>query len=577
MRPLKYLMKSLFATACCSLFLTAFASSEIQYELGVDAAGRSVRVTITVEPDGDVATFRIPAWCPGFYQIRRYEQAISDVKAVNQDGEVLTVTLADARSWSVPTGGNDRIIFSYRVAGSDPGLGFFGVSVQPTSAFVNGPAAFMYVDGRKEEACSLKMSPPKGWQIATAMDGKQGNYKSGGYDELIDHPIELGHFKKFEFLVRGVPFEAVFTSLDGRYPDLSGEVAELKALSEPALRLFGGAPFKKYLFIVHLAVGDFGGGLEHRASNVIATPNSDPISLGNLASHEYFHAWNVKQIRPKALGPFDYQNKVRTRNLWFAEGVTDYFAHLMTYESGVESETWLLNSLSYQIDELQSSRTRLQKSLDQVCWDTWEDSGFGFGDLSYYTKGLVVGLVFDAAIRDATDGKRSLDDVMRLLYERHRLPNPGYEEDGIRSAISEVAMKDLSSLYDLCVRSTKELPYGLLDRIGLKLTQPGEETIESSYYVRNGIIVDASSKLLKSGLQLGDEVLEIGGHRYSEPRFHDVCGVRHTLKVRRGGRLFKFDVAPHPESSQSYKLVRDPFADERAKRLLDGWLRKAKS
>ena len=237
--------------------------------------------------------------------------------------------------------------------------------------------------------------------------------------------------------------------------------------------MFRGAPFKHYTYIIHLAVGDFSGGLEHRASTVIAVPDSTNLRLAELATHENFHSWNVKQIRPKALGPFDYTKQVRTANLRFAEGVTDYYAYLMMYRSGERDSAWLLQEFGQQIADLQNGATRKSLTLEECSKQTWEHGGFGVDDLSYYTKGLVVGFIFDAAIRDATGGQRSLDDVLRLLYSRHRLPNPGYDEDALREAINEVAGTDLSSLYNRMVRSTDELPYEVLQKIGLKLSAPG--------------------------------------------------------------------------------------------------------
>lgn len=435
-----------------------------------------MRVTVSVDDPKEIESYRIPAWCPGFYFILDYQTKIHDVKATDTNGGELPVQpdKDNPRRWVVTDVDRVPYTFSYRVLGNDPGLGFFGTSVIAHTAFVNGPSAFMYVDGRLTEPTKLKINVPDGWKIATAADpdpkenGQPGFYKAGGYDEMVDHPIQMGLFETRKFEVAGIPFEAVFVSKDQRYLcDLDAETAQLKTIAAPAIKIFGGAQFKRYIFFLHLAVGNFNGGLEHRACNVIATYNSKHLDLDDLAAHEYFHAWNVKQIRPKILGPFDYTDKQRTGNLWFSEGVTDYYAQLTTYRSGLKDRDWLYRQLGNNVIELQHSRDRRKYSVSEASRIAWENGGFGAGDLSYYTKGLLAGWIFDSAIRDATNGQKSLDDVMRTMYQRYHLPNPGFEETGILATMNEIAGVDLTPLYMRVVNSTEELPYEEMRKIGL--------------------------------------------------------------------------------------------------------------
>lgn len=452
-----------------------FAAADVHYTLTAEPENKSVRVTIMVDDPKDSESYRIPAWCPGFYTLKNYETKISYFKAVDTNGAALPVQHPSSRQWVVSTSDKSPYKVSYRVLGDDPGLGFFGTSVLQKTAFVNGPSAFMYVDGRLVEPTHLKINVPQGWKTATAADADgEGGYKAGGYDELIDHPIQMGLFETRKFEVGGIPYEVVFVSKDQRYNcDLDFEAEQLRIVSAPALRLFGGAQFKRYVYFLHLSVGDFSGGLEHRASNVIATYNSNKLGLDDLAAHEYFHAWNVKQIRPKILGPFDYTDKQRTANLWFSEGVTDYYAQITTYRSGLQDKAWLYRQLGGNVSELQRSRDRLKYTLADCSRQTWEHSGFATGDLSYYTKGLLCGWILDAAIRDATDGEKSLDDVMRTMYQRYRLPKPGFEENGVLTTVNEVAGKDLTALYNRLINSTEELPYEELAKIGITVDRSG--------------------------------------------------------------------------------------------------------
>jgi predicted metalloprotease with PDZ domain len=429
-----------------------------------------VRVTITLSDPKAEESFAIPAWCPGFYFIQHYEDKISDFKAVDPSGNPLKVAhSSSSRQWTVADPNGDPMTVSYRVLGDDPGLGFFGTSVLSHTAFVNGPSAFMYAAGRLQEPTKLNVKVPPGWKIATPMDpASEGQYRASGYDELIDHPIQMGQFETRHFIQGGIPFEVVFVSRDQQYRcNLDEETERLKVLSLPALKLFGNAQFKRYTYFIHLAVGNFNGGLEHRASNVQAIQNGRPLNIDDLAAHEYFHAWNVKQIRPKLLGPFDYSKEQRTGNLWFAEGVTDYYAKITTYRSGLQDQTWLFRELGNQIAELQRGNTRKQYSVAEASRQCWEFGGFGVKDLSYYVKGLLIGWIFDAVIRDATDGDKSLDDVMKLMYKRHQLPAPGYEESGVLAAINEVSGSDFTALYNRMVNTTDELPYELLGKLAL--------------------------------------------------------------------------------------------------------------
>lgn len=456
------------------LALPAFAAADLHYWMRPDIPSKAIRVAVRIDDAKATEELRIPAWTPGFYFLLDYQKKITAVRATDVSGKELVVKRkeGDSRAWIVANPAEGPVTLSYTVVGDDGGLGFFGVSVKDHAVFVNGAAAFMYSVGRLQERTLLKIALPENWKIATGMSqGENGWYTAGGYDELIDHPLQLGVFESRRFTVAGVPFEAVFVapSPGGQAADLDSETENLRKLSVSAIKLFGSFPSKKYVFIIHLARGSFSGGLEHRASTVMSISNTKPLGIELLASHEYFHTWNVKQIRPKPLGPFDYAQPARTRNLWFAEGVTDYYANIMAYRSGLIDQDRLLRSLGDEIDGLQSSKVRKEKTLEDASWYAWENGGFGIGDLSYYTKGLVAGLLLDAAIRSSTQGEKSLDDVMRLLYSRHALPKPGYEEDEILTAINEVAGADLSRLYTRIVRSTDEAPYDVLGGLGLEI------------------------------------------------------------------------------------------------------------
>ena len=324
----------------------------------------------------------------------------------------------------------------------------------------------------------------------------------------------LGRFVRRTFKVEGIPFEALWVGDPAPNCDVDAETDRLRRGSIPAIKMMKKVGFKHYTYIIHLEVGDFAGGLEHRASTCIATGNAQTIHLDELATHEYFHSWNVKQIRPKILGPFDYSKPQRTVNLWFSEGVTDYYAKMHAYQAGLTSESQLLEGLKNEIRQLERSETRKKMTLEAVSYNTWEDSGFGsVGDLSFYTMGLVAGFIMDATIRHETGGKKSLDDVMRIAYDRYALPQAGFEEGALRDLVVEVGGEKLGPIYDTLMRSAgKELPYSELEHLGLRLTIPGKEYVDAPFVVNDkGTITKVVGT--DTGLLDGDDVVavELGG------------------------------------------------------------------
>lgn len=445
--------------------------ADLHYNAKPDVERGTVDVSLNLDAPQDAIVFKLPAWDPGYYLILHNESRIGNFQASDPSGNPLEVRHNELRSWTVINPAKTHLTIRYTVLGDDPALGFFAVHMDDQTGYINGPAAFMYIDGRKEERDTLSVQLPKEWDIATAMhEQPDGSYDAPNYDEFVDHPIQMGHFTRTTFDVEGIPFEAVFVCPGGMQCDPKVESAHLQAVSAPAIKMFHGAPFKHYLYILHLAIGNFAGGLEHRACNVQAIANTPDLNIDQLAAHEYFHAWNVKQIRPKVLGPFDYSQEVLTANLWFAEGVTDYYSYMTAYRSGLHGEDWLLMNLGDQIDDLQHSKVRQRVTLADCSRRAWENGGMGVGDLSYYNKGLVAGLLLDSWIRSKTHGQKSLDDVMRLMYAKYKLPQPGYEEDGILQAINQVSGHDCKDLYSRIVDTTEEMPYSLLAGLGLQFS-----------------------------------------------------------------------------------------------------------
>jgi len=545
-------------------FLAALSQAQVEYRVAVEPTARAVRVGVTFPNAKEKETFRIPAWCPGFYFILNYQNSMYDVRALDPDGRALKMTyLREKRSWEVQNPKKTPISFQYRIRGTDGGLGFFGVHVREYSAFLNGPAAFVHVLGREQEQHKLTFNLPGGWDIATGMDSSEGAYSAKDYDEFIDHPIQLGRFIRKTFQVDGTPFEVIWVSGERIRCLIDEETERFRKLSIPAKKLFGEYPFKRYVYIVHLEVGDFGGGLEHRASTVLATPNSQVLGMDDLIAHEFFHTWNVKQIRPDVLGPFDYTQPVRTGSLWFAEGVTDYYAKVHTYQSGLRPASWLIEEMTNEIETLQMSKTRLKLSVADAGSKAWENGGFGVDDLSYYNKGLVMGFLLDLEIRKASKGARSLDDLFRKLYKEHRLPKAGFTDKQLVAAINEIAGVDLTKKLNSMIETPEELDYSVLEHYGLRLIEPGKT------YLDPWFTLDLESKILSLGPNIKDSGLQSGDQIVSGKANADEM----VLQVQRGTQTLSVTVPGRRYTAGDYRIQVSPFATPEQRANLQQYLK----
>ncbi|MEI7986885.1 MAG: hypothetical protein WCI55_14765 [Armatimonadota bacterium] len=553
------------AMTVMAVILCAISLADVHYSVKPFPASKTFGIHMEITNAKEVETVRIPAWCPGFYFILDYEKRLSDIRVLDPQGFALKFRWINSRGFVIQNPNKTPITINYRVFGNDEGLGFFRSHLRANIGFINGASAFMFADDHLTEPCKLNFNLPADWDIATAMDNdSKGTYTAGGYDEFIDHPIQLGRFTRRTFKVKDIPYEVIWVGDPVIRCNIDAETERLRRGSIPALNLFGGASFKKYLYIVHLEVGDFNGGLEHRACNVIAVANTETIHLDALATHEYFHAWNVKQIRPVLLGPFDYTKEQRCPNIWFSEGVTEYYSQLHAYQAGFLSRSQFLETLTNNIEELQMSKTNLKLTLEEACKQTWEHGGFGVDDLSYYTKGLVVGLISDAFIRGETKGKSSLNDLMRTFYAKYSLPNPGFADDGIRDALLELGGPKMGPMYDSMVRSTKPMAYEPLTKIGLRLTIPGETYTDPLYLLNaEGKVTNATISNLEGGIKDGDQVVnaKVVGEKLLE------------VFVLRNGRELKFNLPGRVYKAGDYRLRENPFATQEEKLRLEEWLK----
>ncbi|WP_137936621.1 M61 family metallopeptidase [Chitinivorax sp. B] len=457
-------------------------------------------VTQTIpEPSKSGQRLSLPAWIPGSYLIREFARHIVRIEA-SANGKPVPLTKLDKHTWLVaPTKG--ALTVQYEVYAFD--LSVRGAYFDQTRAFFNGTSVFLSVEGQENTPCEVEIVPPEGkaykdWQVATALrvkGAKQygfGTYEAADYDELIDHPVEMGDFTLISFKACGVPHDFV---LAGKHDaDMKRLARDIKKVCEYQIKLFGEpAPFDRYVFMTMLT-GDGYGGLEHRASTALIASRGDMPVVGDeaqssgyrqflgLVSHEYFHSWNVKRIKPQAFAPYDLSREGYTRLLWAMEGVTSYYDDLALLRSGLITEPQYLELVAKTVTGVIRGTGRLKQTLEDASFDAWikyyrQDENSPNSLVSYYTKGALAALALDLTIRDKTSGRHSLDDVMRALWQLYLTRGEGIGEAEWELVASEVTGLDLKGFFDHALRSVEDLPLSaLLKKFGVNFTLRAAES-----------------------------------------------------------------------------------------------------
>jgi len=516
-----------------------------------------IRCTVAA-PDAAGQRFALPAWIPGSYLIRDFARHVLSVRASSGRRSV-AIDKIDKDTWqAAPCAG--PLSVTIEVYAFD--LSVRGAHLDTTHGFFNGTSVFLRALGAQALPCEVEIVPPRGaryrrWRVATTLMRTAapawgfGTYAAADYDELIDHPVEMGTFAVGTFRAGGVPHDIAIT---GRHDaDMERLCRDLGRLCNWHIDLFGAPPpMKRYLFLV-TALGEGYGGLEHRACTALLCARDDLPRPGmkevtesyrgflGLCSHEYFHAWNVKRIRPAAFAPCDLQRENYTTLLWAFEGITSYYDDLALVRSGLISAEDYLELIGRNVTSLLRTGGRLRQSVAEASFDAWikyyrQDENSPNALVSYYLKGSLVALCLDLLVRERTRGRKSLDDIMRALWQRHGDPGIGVEESGWERLAEEVTGLRLRAFFDRALRSTEELPLApALASVGVDLhlrqaespndrggkpparrapprASLGARTAEDAAGVRLTHVLDGGSAQ-RAGLAPGDVVLALDGLR----------------------------------------------------------------
>lgn len=414
----------------------------------------------------------MPAWAPGDYRIVNFGKRLRNVSFTLGGEFVSYERSSDPNLWKLPNGA-DKV--SYFVPNTGPSLFTEDIRVNSQEMYIEGPAAFGYFQGHLEENQKLKIRLlSENASIETSLEKTDsssevwGSYSAPNYDTLVDSPIVMGtKIMVRTFIVAGKEHRIVGFN-NPQSVDLGEYAMVSQRIVEATYDLFGELPYKRYLFLFDF--GGSGGGLEHANSARLAIPSGTRAwHVASFIAHEYFHAFNVKRIRPKVLGPFDYTKPAITGTLWWMEGVTDYYAEVLVTRAGLQTRGDFLQDMSYTIQALESAPKSMHVSADESSRRVWEaNNSSGYG-LDYYLKGKAVGLLLDISLRGYTNGERSLDDVLLALYRETKNGKPGFEENRIKELCVMFGGKELESLYDRAVLKPGKLPFSeVAPLIGMK-------------------------------------------------------------------------------------------------------------
>ena len=525
----------------CVLTLSARAGAQqpepIRYVVGFPAPQTHYAVVQAVVPTGGQPAIELmmPVWTPGSYLVREYSKNLESVVAKSIEGRALPIAKTAKNRWRITTGGAPRVVLNYRVYSRE--MTVRNNWVDADFAMLNGAATFLTLPERGPRPHEVTIQLPAGWKtsvtgMADAPDGAPNHYRAPDFDTLVDCPIVAGNPDIYTFQVAGKPHFLVNVGGDGLW-DASRSVADMQRIVETALKMWGSLPYDKYVFFNVLTGG--GGGIEHKnsvmmmASRWATTTHDGYVRWLGLVSHEFFHLWNVKRLRPIELGPFDYEHEVYTRSLWIAEGFTDYYGDVILKRAGLVTDAEYLAQLSDTIRSLQTTPGRLVQPVELASFDAWikeyrRDENSPNVSISYYTKGALIGWLLDAKVRQATKGAKNLDDVMRLAFQRYSGEH-GYTPEQFRQVASEVAGQDLGSWFERALDTTEELDYTpALDAFGLRFRAARPAPDDPPGWLGARTRVDGGRLLVTevrrgtpaydAGINVDDEVLAINDVRF---------------------------------------------------------------
>jgi predicted metalloprotease with PDZ domain len=554
----------------------------VEVEAAIPTAGRA-----------DLEVF-MATWTPGSYLIREYERHVEAVTAT-AGTRAINVVKSTKNRWRISTGGAPNVTLRYKVYSRE--MTVRNNWVESAFAMLNGAPTFITLVERAARPHDVRIELPSAWKkIETALEPVSGSphtFRAADFDTLVDSPIVIGNPVTREFTVDGKRHVVMFEG-DTSMIDVDKVNADVQKIVNAAKGVMGSLPYPHYHFMT--MVTEASGALEHKNSylgmtNRFAT-RTHAAYLGFLSTlaHEYFHAWNVKRLRPVELGPFDYENENYVKTLWVAEGFTDYYATVLLRRAGILTTDEYLNGLSNQIEQVQTVPGRLVTPVNMASFDTWikqyrPDENTANMSVNYYPKGAVIGFLTDAKIRKATNGARSLDTGMQWAMQRYS-GEKGYTPDQFYTVMGEAAGTDLKGWFAKTAESTEELDYTeALEYFGLRFRPVDMRNARP--YIGGGTRNDAGRLIITSvrrgtpgieaGLNVDDEIIAIDDVRVRADGLTARLdqykpGDKVSVTVARRDRLMKIDVTLGTDPGRPWRLEPLPIATAEQKARLTAYL-----
>lgn len=514
-----------------------------------------------------VMDLKMPVWTPGSYLVREYAKHLQEFWAGDFDEQPLKWRKLSKNHWQVETAQSSEVTVRYRIYANE--LSVRTNHLDGTHGYFNGAALFFYIPGFEKSPIQVQIIPPKPeWRVTTSLPPvteRSNIFHATDFDTLVDSPFEIGCHQSYYFEVEEKPHElAIWGQGNAK---AAGIISDIEKIIEVESKLFGGLPYDRYVFLLHLSAQGYGG-LEHKNACSLNYPrfgfrNRDKYNrFMQLVAHEFFHLWNVKRIRPKPLESFNYDRESYTTSLWFCEGTTSYYDLVIPLRAGIYSAKSFLQNLSKDVTRLHATPGRQVQPLSESSWDAWiklyrRDTNSDNSQISYYLKGEMVSLLLDLAIRKHQENERSLDDVMRQMWERFGKEEIGFAPEELKEVIESVAGVDLTGFFNDYIDGTAELTFDeYLEPFGLKLQ--ASENVEPVPFLGLTVKTENGKEVIKfverrspaqvAGIDAEDELLAINRVRVTAEDLNE------RLKDYQPGESIEVTVFHH-EELRTYSLT----------------------
>lgn len=565
------------------------AQTQVHYTVSLaDVERHLVRVQGNLPPGEASRELQLPVW-NALYQVRDFVQNMNWIRAQDPNGRALPLRQLNKGRWQV-SGAQNGAKINYEMFVDTPGP--YGAELNSHHAFFNLAEILVYTDDLRNSPVEVKFEGvPAKWKIATSLSLDGGAYQADNYDRLVDSPVEIGTFADKVFTGSCGTYQVVFDD-ENAVSLIDSLVPTIERIVDGATKWMNDCPFQKYLFIYHVADSS-DGGMEHAFSTAITLPASvfekEPDHFIGITTHEFFHLWNVKRIRPQSLEPVDYTKENYTPALWFSEGVDTSAADCIALRAGLLDERHFLDSLGQQITELESRPAHLNQSAEQSSLDAWLEKYPRYGlperSISYYNKGNLLGVMLDLAMRNATQDRASLRQLFRFMNEHYAKQGKFFaDSEAVREAAESLSHANLAEFFQKYVVGVDEIPWDkFLAPVGLRaltvqatFADPGFEAVQSFDQPPIVVSVRAGGEADRAGLRSQDQVLKINGHRTGRNYERQVAelgpGEMFSVVVRREGAEYKLQWKLGTREQTVYQITDLPQLTSEQKARRKAWL-----